>query len=264
MTITKQAIEQHFKDYYPALKSYLYRMTASEDDAKDLASETFLRVMKNLDSFEGRSSIKTWIFAIATNLARDHFRAQRRWPVDAQDQAKKAASLREIKEDIQNLQRLNPELKYEIKEHIDFCFTCMMKTLSLEQQMVLMLKNIYDFKVHEIATILGKTQPTIKNFLHQARSSMKDIFENRCSMVSQTGICYQCSELNGIFNPKQREQEELVKLKMVQEAKKNPTDQFMLLELRINLIREIDPCIGKSAALHLSHMKMLRRAIKDD
>jgi RNA polymerase sigma-70 factor (ECF subfamily) len=264
MPLAKQSLEQSFKEYYPSLKSYLYRMTAVEQDAEDLASETFLRVMKNLDSFEGRASLKTWIFAIATNLARDHFRAQRRWPVDAQDRAKRAASLREIKDDIQNLQRSNPEVKYEIKEHIDFCFTCMMKTLALEQQLALMLKHIYDFKVDEIAAILGKTQPTIKNLLHQARTTMKNIFENRCSMVSQTGVCYQCSELNNIFNPKQNEQQELLKLKMVQEAKKNPAEQFKLLDLRMKLISEIDPCHDKSAALHLSHMKMLRRAIKDE
>ncbi len=262
--MTKQLLEQCFKEHNPALKSYLYRMTASEEDADDLASETFLRVMEKIDSFEGRSSLKTWIFAIATNLARDHFRAQKRWPVDAQDQAKRTASVRAIREDIRSLQSSNPEVEYEMKEHIDFCFTCMMKTLPLEQQIALMLKNIYDFKVHEIAAILNKPETTIKNHLHLARSTMKEIFENRCSMVSQTGVCYQCSELNQIFNPKQNEQEELMKFKMVREAGKDQADQFRLLDLRIELIRGINPCTDKSATLHLSHMKMLRQAIKDE
>src|SRR5262245_56954879 len=128
MVIVDESIKQLFEQYYPSLKSYLYRMTASEADAEDIASETFLRVMHKYESFEGRASIKTWIFTIATNLARDHFRAQKRWPVDAQDQAKRVASVRVLKDDLQNLERSDPEVKYEIKEHIDFCFTCTMKT----------------------------------------------------------------------------------------------------------------------------------------
>jgi hypothetical protein len=85
-------------------------------------------------------------------------------------------------EPLQKLERSNPEVKYEIKEHIDFCFTCMMKTLPLEQQIVLMLKNIYGFKVDEIKIIVNKTEPAVKNLLHQARKTLIEIFENRCSM----------------------------------------------------------------------------------
>jgi RNA polymerase sigma-70 factor (ECF subfamily) len=264
MVTVDESIKQLFEQYYPPLKSYLYRMTASEQDAEDIASETFLRVMHKYESFEGRARIKTWIFTIATHLARDHFRVQKRWPVNAQDQAKRVASVQALKDDLQNLERSNPEVKYEIKEHIDFCFTCMMKTLPLEQQIVLMLKNIYGFKVDEIKIIVAKTEAAVKNLLHQARKTLTEIFESRCSLVSQKGVCYQCSELNGLLNPKQNAQEELVKLKMVQQARKNPADQERLLDLRLKLIGEIDPCQGKSAALHLSHMKMLRQAIQDD
>lgn len=264
MPHSEERIADLFRLHHPALKSYLYRMTASVEDAEDLASETFLLVMNRIDSFEGRSSIRTWIFTIATNLARDRIRTQRRWSVNAQDQAKQAASADELLEDFRNHQQTNPDVRFEMSEHIDLCFTCMMKTLPLEGQIVLMLGNIYDFTTKEIAVIVNKSEASVKHILRQTRNTTREIFENRCSLVSRTGVCHQCTELNGIFNPKQKHQEELMKLRMVQESRKNSTDQLRLLDIRLELIRSIDPFGGTSAALHLSHMKMLRSAIHDD
>jgi RNA polymerase sigma-70 factor, ECF subfamily len=264
MASVQATSEDLFRQYYPPLKSYLYRMTASEEDAEDLAAETFVRVLKHLESFEGKSSIKTWIFSIATNLARDHFRAQKRWSVDAQDRAKHAASVHAILADLRQLQDLNPAVQFEMRDHIDFCFTCMMKTLPLEQQIVLMLSSLYGFRTKEITTIVGKSEASVKHLLHQARHTLKDIFTQRCALVNQQGVCYQCTELNGIFNSKQHNQEEVMKLALVQAAKEDPTDQFRLLDVRLALIRGIDPCGGNRAALHLSHMQMLRAAIQDE
>ena len=50
------------------------------------------------------------------------------------------------------------------------------------------------------------------------RRTMTDIFEKRCSLVNKQGVCYQCSELNGLFNPRQDAQTELMKLDMVRAA----------------------------------------------
>ena len=263
MSDSRDSIEILFQQHHPALKSYLYRMTASEETADDLASETFVRVINHFDSFEGRSSIKTWIFSIATNLARDHFRAQRRWVVDAQDQAKRSSSARVLLEDIHDHQQANPEVRFELVEHVDFCFTCMMKTLPLEEHVALMLSHIYDFQVNEIAQIIDKSEAVVKHLLHQARSTLRTIFEQRYALINRNGVCYQCTELNGIFNPRQQNHEELMKLKMVQAAQRDSVNQSTLLDLRLELIRNIDLFGGKSAALHLSHMRMLRAAIHD-
>jgi RNA polymerase sigma-70 factor (ECF subfamily) len=93
---------------------------------------------------------------------------------------------------------------------------------------------------------------------------LKDIFAQRCALVNHQGVCYQCTELNGIFNPKQHSQEEVMKLTLVQAAREHPTEQFRLLDMRLALIRGIDPCGSNRAALHLSHMQMLRAAIQDE
>src|SRR5271170_2665088 len=59
---------------------FLCRMVGSEDDANDLAQETFVRVFKSRDSFRTNEKFSTWLFTIAANLARNHFRWRSRHP----------------------------------------------------------------------------------------------------------------------------------------------------------------------------------------
>ena len=59
---------------------FLYRMVGNEDDANDLAQETFVRIFKSAKSFRGGEKFSTWLFTIAANLARNHFRGRSRHP----------------------------------------------------------------------------------------------------------------------------------------------------------------------------------------
>src|SRR5881394_1245814 len=111
----------------------------------------------------------------------------------------------------------SPQGQFEVKEHIAFCFTCISKSLPLEQQLCLFLKEVYEFKVGEISTILDTTDAMVKYYLHTGRSKMINIFEGRCALINKEGICHQCSELNAIYNPKQNIQQELMKIDLVKE-----------------------------------------------
>lgn len=71
--------------------------------------------------------------------------------------------------------------------------------------------------------------------------------------MSEIGTCHQCTELNGIFNPKQNAQVELMKIDMVQEADK--PDKAHLFELRMKVICDIDPFECDAAELQLHHLK---------
>ena len=142
---------------------------------------------------------------------------------------------------------------FEIKEHITFCFTCVSKSLPLEQQLCVFLKEVYGFKVAEIAIILDSTEAMIKYYLHTGRSKMIQVFDGRCALINKEGTCHQCSELNGIFNPKQKLQEELVKIDMVREAEKG--DKEHLFDLRMKIIQKIDPFESPAAELQLHHLE---------
>jgi len=68
---------------------------------------------------------------------------------------------------------------------------------------------------------------------------MIDIFDGRCALINKKGVCHQCSELNGVFNPKQDTQEELQKINLVKEAEKGGKEY--LFDLRMQLLKEIEP-----------------------
>jgi RNA polymerase sigma-70 factor (ECF subfamily) len=242
------------------LKSYLYRLVTDRDDVDDLAHDAFIRAFSKISTFNQDSSLKTWVFKIATNLAYDHLRKRKRWLPDAQDRAADLAiSSEEIKQVFWMVHNTSPDGAYEMKEHIDYCFTCISKTLPIENQVALILKNMYDFQVKEIGLILEKTEGVIKHLLNDARNIMTEIFEHRCALINKNGVCHQCSHINEFFNPKQDQQEELMKLELVKASKKYNREQ--LFTLRTLLVKAIDPLHAAGTDFHEEMMRSLRTAI---
>lgn len=254
------AFQTLFAGFQNQLKSYLYRLLTDRNDVDDLTHDTFIRAFSRISTFNQDSSLKTWVFKIATNLAYDHLRKVKRWRADAQDRAADLAiSSEEIRRVFWMVHDNSPAGAYEMKEHIDYCFTCISKTLPIENQVALILKDIYDFQVREICLILGKTEGVIKHLLNDARSIMTDIFEHRCALINKQGVCHQCSHINEIFNPKQNQQEQLMKLELVKASKKYNREE--LFALRTMLVKTIDPLHAAGADFHESVMRCLRTAI---
>ncbi len=87
----------------------------------------------------------------------------KRWQTDAQDRAADLAiSSEEIRQVFWMVHDTSATGAYEMKEHIDYCFTCISKTLPIENQIALILKDIYDFQIKEISLIIDKTEGVIK------------------------------------------------------------------------------------------------------
>ncbi|MBZ4190558.1 RNA polymerase sigma factor [Niabella beijingensis] len=254
------AFQTLFGEFQNQLKSYLYRLLTDRDDVDDLTHDTFIKAFTKISSFNQDSSLKTWVFKIATNLAYDHLRKLKRWQADAQDRAADLAiSSEEIRQVFWMVHDTSPAGAYEMREHIDYCFTCISKTLPIENQVALILKNIYDFQIKEIGLILDKTEGVIKHLLNDARNTMTDIFEHRCALINQKGICHQCSHINEIFNPKQNQQVELMKLELVKASKKYNREQ--LFTLRTLLVKAIDPLHAAGTDFHEEIMNCLKTAI---
>lgn len=242
-----------------AIKSYLYRLAACREDAEDLAQEVWIQVYTRLATYEECSSVRVWLFGMVTQLAMEHPRAKARWPVDGQDKAKAlTAADPELHDLLRRTHWESPHARYEIREHVDFCFTCILKTLPLEEHIALMLVDIYDFTEAEAAEVLGRAVEGVNHLLHQARATMKGIFEQRCALITPQGACHQCTELNASFNPHQAEQQELMKLDLVRAAQ-DPTHQD-LYELRTALVRSIDLLNAAGANLHEVMMRVVRQA----
>lgn len=242
------AFQHLFARFQPQLRSYLYRLTASRNDAEDLTHDAFIRAFDRLADFRGESSLKTWVFRIATHLAYNQLERQKRWTADVSAQAKQLVmETPALAGHIAQVAASGTDTRYEIKEHIDTCFTCIGKTLPVENQVALLLKEVYDFSVKEICLILDRSEGVVKYLIQDARATMTEVFDQRCALVNQNGVCHQCSELNAWFNPKQAQQAALMELDLVKGSKKY--DRAALFDLRAGLVKAIDPLLSEGNVL---------------
>lgn len=247
-------ISRLYTDYLPELKSFVYRLTCDKEITNDIAQDTFVKVIEKQNQFNRKSSIKTWIFSISTNLAIDWLRKRKRWSETAQDDAKTLAqSDLTYRTTFLGINQNSANGAFDFKEHIGFCFTCIAKTLDIEQQVTLILKDIYDFKISEIATILSSPTGTVKHWLFTARQTLNNIFGRRCALINKDGVCYQCSELNSLFNPKQESLKKIFP----------KADKEKLYQLRTELVKAINPLYSNGSELENSIMQVLRKAIND-
>jgi RNA polymerase sigma-70 factor (ECF subfamily) len=259
--MTANELTAQFVTFQGELRSFLLRMTASVQDAEDLVQETYVKAHSKIDTFRGESSMKTWVFSIASNLARDLLKSEKRWPENVTDICKDAAlGHQQFFQKALQIRETSPQGNFEIKEHIAFCFTCVSKSLPLEGHLVILLKEVYGFKVREISKILQMSEGMVKYHLHVSRNKMIDIFDRRCALINKQGICHQCTELNSIFNPKQKAQEELLKIEMVREAEQKSQDE--LFDLRMKILRELDPFESGAAELQLHHLEHNRQVME--
>lgn len=254
------AFQVLFAEFQSQLKSYLYRLLANRNDAEDLTHDTFIKAFEKLPTFKIESSLKTWVFQIATNLSYNYLKRQKRWTEDVSEQAKKWVLEHDsLRKNITKVHETSPDAEYDMKEHIDTCFTCISKTLPIENQIVIILKDVYGFSIAEICRIIDKTEGVTKYLLQDGRKTMTDIFDRRCALVNKNGVCHQCSELNGWFNPKQNQQQAIMELELVKYSKKYNREE--LYHLRTTLVRAIDPLRAKGSDLQDILLKCNRIAM---
>ena len=244
-----RAFHKLFAQFQPQLKSYLYRLLANRNDMEDMAQDVFITAFEKVKTFRAEASLKSWVFTIATNMARRHLKNEARWGTDTLERTREYAHAQPgVMDLINHTNQSAPQGTFEVREHINYCFTCVSKMLPLKQQIALILVDIYGFKITEAGQILEVGVGAVKHLLRNARQTMIGIFDDTCALVNKNGVCNQCSELNGKFNPHQDRQAELMKIKWVKERGKYNTAE--LLRLRATLAKEIDPLQSSGSDLH--------------
>lgn len=241
--------QNEFISFREQLESFLYRLLTNTQDVEDLIQDTYIQIFDKIDTFKNASSFKTWVFAIALNKAKNHLDKQKRWGENTQDYG---AKLHDQSDELWNKMltvfHATPEKQYEVKEHLTYCFNCINKTLNLEQQICLLLKEVHEFKVWEIVEITGLSEGKVKHAIANARKNMIRIFNNRCSFVNKKGVCHQCTTLTGRLNSEKDAAEQANKLQLVKEM--NNPDKEYLLNLRIELVKSINPLNAPNFKLH--------------
>lgn len=144
-----------------------YRVIGQEEDARDVAQETFLRAFRALPGFKGQAKFSSWIYRIALNLCRDWIRRKRRTPVSQMPEDVDLADLAAEQGPSESVEDLvaRRELSAVVEEA--------MAVLPEEQRTAVILKEYHGMTFQEIADLQGVPLSTVKTRLYQGLSVLR-------------------------------------------------------------------------------------------
>lgn len=167
--------------YRHELQVHCYRMLGSWTDAEDVLQEVLLRAWRGLSGFEGRSSLRTWLYQIATNtcLTALSSRARRELPEGLRPPAPEGGPLEPPLEELAWLQplptpdALDVEARAASRQAITLAFTVALQHLPARQRATLLLRDVADCEASEVAAMLGTSTAAINSALVRARDRME-------------------------------------------------------------------------------------------
>jgi RNA polymerase sigma-70 factor, ECF subfamily len=160
----RAALEELYLLHFDRIYSYLHLSVRNRQDAEDLTTQTFLRMLEAIGRFRWQSApFSAWLFRIAHNLAVDHFRVRRR--VLTEGDVPEDAAGEESSAEEQAFDSLGRAGLLDLIER-----------LSAEQRQVLTLKFLFGFVNAEVAGILGKSEGAVKSLQHRALASLEKQF----------------------------------------------------------------------------------------
>lgn len=167
------------------LKLHCYRMTGSLADAEDLTQDALLKAWQGLPTFEGRSSLRTWLYRIATNACLNALQKQkvRGLPVDlnpAGDPSKppepavdEALFLEPVPDAWWQDAPPAPDARFTSRESVALAFLAALQHLPPLQRAVVILREVLGFSAAEAAAALDSTEPAVNSALQRARATLE-------------------------------------------------------------------------------------------
>jgi RNA polymerase sigma-70 factor (TIGR02960 family) len=170
--------------YRRELQLHVYRIVGSAQDTEDLLQETLFAAWRGLQQFEGRASVRAWLYRIATNRSLDALRASRRRPEDLQ-------RMTEVPEPTRRAEVIwlepypdillegvpdgapGPDARYETKEAIALAFIVGLQHLTPQQRAVLVLRDVLGFRAGEVAEMLDTSEASVNSMLRRARAAFE-------------------------------------------------------------------------------------------
>ena len=190
--------------YRRELQLHCYRILGQVQDAEDAVQETLLAAWRALDSFEERSTLRSWLYRIATNRCLNMLRDSGRRPAPAlgssglpfipTEPTRYAEALwlepypDALLEDIPDASA-GPDARYETREAVSLAFLTALHRLPPRQRAVLVLRDVLGFSAAEVADMLETTQTSVNSALIRARSTVDELgprFPDRAPLPHST------------------------------------------------------------------------------
>ena len=189
MAVTPDTVvvdELDFEQYRRELNAYCYRMLGSVFESDDAVQETMVRAWRKADSFEGRSSVRSWLYRIATNVCLDMLRGRQRravamdlggpYTADSFQGATRPES--EWVQPIPDSRVLpedgDPAELAAQRETIKLAFVTALQHLPAKQRAVLILREVLHWQAAEVAELLDTTVASVNSALQRARATLAD------------------------------------------------------------------------------------------
>src|SRR4051794_31016950 len=159
------------------LQVHCYRIVGSVQDAEDLVQETFLAAWRGLEGFEGRASLRTWLYRIVTNRSLDLLRTRRRrveeLPPFPEPTRWNDPLWLDPYPDVLLVadEAPGPEARYETKESVTLAFMVGLQLLPAQQRAVLVLRDVLGYRASEVASLLDVTETAVHSLLRRARAA---------------------------------------------------------------------------------------------
>ncbi|MCX5853803.1 MAG: RNA polymerase sigma factor [Deltaproteobacteria bacterium] len=175
--ITSDDFQKIHGEFRPRIFNYLSGMVG-KNHAEDLTQIVFEKVSRSLDNFRGESSIATWIYRIATNVALDHGRSAstRRTTVSLDDVDVNC------RRNVLSDEKLHDAEKGLMRRDMNVCIYRIMKRMPESERVVVLLSEFEGMKNREIADILDLSLDAVKIRLHRARARLKKDIGSECTL----------------------------------------------------------------------------------
>jgi RNA polymerase sigma-70 factor, ECF subfamily len=182
----ERAYEQLIEGHRAELHAHCYRMLASAHDADDAVQDALVRAWRGLGGFESRSSVRTWLFRIATNSSFDLLkkRSRRELPIDRGRPAQAGESPGDAQLDASWIEPYpdrfiepgdrSPHARYEARESLELAFIAVIQHVAPRQRAVLILREVLGYSAQETAELLEMSVAAVNSSLQRARAAIAD------------------------------------------------------------------------------------------
>lgn len=171
--MTPATLEAAHQSHHRLVWNVCYRMTGSRADADELVQETWLRALETAPTVSDAQPLAPWLVAVATRLALDRLRARQARPYVGPwiPEPVPSSSLTDVE--------APPSAEYELLESASLAFLLALEVLSPEQRAVVVLRDVFDWSVAEVANALGATPENVRQLHHRARTALKPYRDGR-------------------------------------------------------------------------------------